>query len=187
MGMQFERGNIDGLVICRPCRFRDERGFFEELYQARRYREEGGIDAVFVQDNRSCSQRGTLRGLHYQRRHAQAKLVTCLRGVVFSVAVDLRRGSPSFGHWQGVRLEADAGTQFFIPAGFAHGFCVLSEEAEFFYKCSDLYVPAEERGLAWNDPALKIAWPLAAPLLSEKDRRHPRLSELPDADLPEPA
>ena len=130
-----------------------------------------------MQDNHSLSVRGTLRGLHYQAEPGQAKLVRVARGSVFDVAVDIRWGSPTFGKWVGVELSADNKRQLYIPVGFAHGFCVTSEVAEFLYKCSSYYAPDLERGIAWDDPALAIAWPADAPILSDRDRRHPRLAE----------
>ncbi len=175
---------LAGVFEITPRRFQDERGFFLERYNEARYRAHG-LDAVFVQDNHSRSARGTLRGLHFQRRHPQGKLVECLRGVVYDVVVDLRGGSPTFGQWLGIELAE--GRQLWIPPGLAHGFCVLSEEADFLYKCSDYYRPDDEGGLRWDDPDLGIAWPLrggALPLLSDKDRALPRLRDLGPDDLP---
>jgi len=185
MGVRFEKGRLDGLVICHPERYADSRGYFMELYHAERYAA-GGVDAAFVQDNRSFSCAGTVRGLHYQVPRMQAKLVMALRGTVVSVAVDIRRGSPTFGQWQAVELSADAGTQYFVPEGFAHGFCVLSDEAEVLYKCSALYARDDERGLLWDDPGIGIEWPVSRDkaVLSDKDLRHPRLSEMPPESLP---
>jgi dTDP-4-dehydrorhamnose 3,5-epimerase len=150
----------------------DARGFFKETWNARRFAE-AGIHAEFVQDNHSRSGRGTLRGLHYQVRQPQGKLVWVLSGAVFDVAVDLRRSSPTFGRWVGMRLDAEGHAMLWIPPGFAHGFYVLSETADFAYKCTDFYAPEHERAIVWNDPDLAIDWPLAeggAPVLSAKDR-----------------
>jgi len=156
----------------------DSRGFFYEAFQARRYAE-AGITGPFVQDNLSRSVRGTLRGLHFQEPRGQGKLVQVLRGTVWDVAVDVRRGSPRFGRWVGMELSEATPRQLWIPAGFAHGFCVLSESADFFYKCTELYAAECDRSIAWNDPAIGITWPLKEPLLSAKDRAAPRLAEAP--------
>ena len=159
---------LPGVLLLEPQVHRDARGFFLEVYQAARL-EECGIHARFVQHNQSRSARGTLRGLHWQYRRPQAKLVRVLSGEIFDVAVDIRRGSPTFGVWEGMHLSADNFRQTFIPEGFAHGFCVLSETADVEYKCSDYYAVGGEAGLPWNDPAIGIAWPVSAPLLSVKD------------------
>jgi dTDP-4-dehydrorhamnose 3,5-epimerase len=156
----------------------DSRGFFYESFQARRYAE-GGIPGPFVQDNLSRSAKGTLRGLHFQEPRAQGKLVQVLRGSVFDVAVDVRRGSPRFGRWVGIELSESQPRQLWIPPGFAHGFCVLSDSADFFYKCTELYAPDAERGIAWNDPAIGIRWPVERPFLSAKDQAAPRLDAAP--------
>ena len=142
---------------------------------------DGGIRAVFVQDNRSRSSQGVLRGLHYQLHKPQAKLVACTRGEIFDVAVDIRRGSPTYGKWAGAVLSEENSHQLFIPGGFAHGFCVLSETAEILYKCSEFYDPRDDRGVRWNDPELGVEWPVAEPVLSAKDADLPFLR---DADLP---
>lgn len=169
--------NLPGVLIIEPRVFRDERGFFLETYHAQRYRE-AGLDAAFVQDNHSRSTRGTLRGLHWQAERPQGKLVRVLVGEIYDVAVDIRPGSPTFGKWVGVTLSADNFRQAWIPPGFAHGFCVTSEVAEVEYKCTDFYDPPSERGLIWNDPEVAIAWPIQDPILSERDKKHPRLSAL---------
>ncbi len=176
----FERieTELPGVCILRPQVFRDARGFFLETYHAAKFAEVG-IHDRFVQDNHSRSMRGTLRGLHYQIQHPQAKLCRVIRGEVLDVAVDVRRGSPTFGRWTSAVLSAENMQQFYLPIGFAHGFVVLSNEAEFLYKCSDFYDPAGEQGVLWNDPSLAIDWGIAEPLLSEKDRRNPRLSDVP--------
>jgi dTDP-4-dehydrorhamnose 3,5-epimerase len=149
-----------------------------ETWQAARYAA-AGIPAAFVQDNLSRSVRGTLRGLHLQEPFAQGKLVFCLRGTVFDVAVDVRRGSPNFGRWFGAELSDENRRQMWVPAGFAHGFCVISESADFVYKCTELYHPETERGIAWNDPEIGIEWPIADPILSPRDREAPRLRDAP--------
>lgn len=181
--MKFTPLEIPDVVLVEPDVFGDARGFFTETFNARKY-EAGGIARVFVQDNFSYSLRGTLRGLHFQSRAPQAKLVFVLSGEVFDVAVDVRRSSPTFGRWCGRVLSGENHRQMFIPEGFAHGFCVLSESAQFLYKCSALYDPSDDCGVAWNDPAIGIEWPLAAPTLSEKDRRLPLLRDVPQALLP---
>ena len=164
---------LPDVLIIEPRVFRDDRGFFVETYHAPRYRA-AGIDADFVQDNHSRSVRGTLRGLHWQTApHPQAKLVRVLDGEILDVAVDVRTGSPTFGRWASVTLSADNFRQLFIPAGFAHGFLVVSARADIEYKCTDVYDPAAERGLMWDDPELGIEWPTAAPILSARDQGHP--------------
>ena len=170
---------IPEVLIVEPDVHRDGRGFFVETYQVEKYRA-GGIDPVFVQDNHSRSLARTVRGLHMQRRRPQAKLIRVIAGEIYDVAVDLRRGSPSFGQSVGVVLSADNFKQCYIPRGFAHGFCVLTGTAEVEYKCSDLYDPADEFGIAWNDPTLAIQWPVTDPLLSDRDKRNPPLSEVED-------
>jgi len=168
---------IPDVKLIKPRRFPDERGFFQQTYHADQYAA-AGIDAVFVQDNWSHSSRGVLRGLHYQFEHAQAKLVSVVRGEVFDVAVDMRRDSPTFGKWVGQTLSAENGHQLFVPKGFAHGFMVLSETADFFYKCSDYYAPGDEYGVLWNDSCIGIEWPLdIEPVVSDKDRVLPRLAD----------
>jgi dTDP-4-dehydrorhamnose 3,5-epimerase len=169
---------LPGVLLLEPKRFGDDRGFFMELFHAKRYAE-AGIPGPFVQDNFSRSAKGILRGLHFQQPHAQGKLVQVFAGAVYDVAVDVRRGSPTFGKWVGVELSADNRRQLWVPAGFAHGFCVLSESADFHYKCTDFYSPATEQGIAWNDPDLGIPWPVTAPLLSPKDAAAPRLKDAP--------
>jgi dTDP-4-dehydrorhamnose 3,5-epimerase len=175
--------SLEGVLIIEPGVFDDSRGFFMETYHRMRYLD-AGIDAGFVQDNLSFSVKNTLRGLHYQLPHSQAKLVQALTGEVFDVAVDIRRRSPTFGRWLGVFLSDENHRQIFIPAGFAHGFCVLSETAHVLYKCSDLYSPSDERGILWSDPDVGIEWPITCPVLSEKDGRYPLLSQVPSNHLP---
>jgi dTDP-4-dehydrorhamnose 3,5-epimerase len=176
--------DIPGLVVIEPRSFGDARGFFVETYHAQRYAALG-VDASFVQDNLSFSPRGVLRGLHFQLPRLQAKLVSVIAGEVLDVAVDIRRGSPTFGRWAAVLLDGDSRRQFFVPRGFAHGFCVLSDAAHFSYKCDDYYAPADERCIAWDDPDLAIRWPLSAPTLSAKDAAGVRLADIVPAALPE--
>ena len=168
---------LEGVLVIEPRVFADPRGFFFESYHADRYAA-AGLPARFVQDNHSCSAPRTLRGLHYQLRRPQGKLVRVLRGSIFDVAVDIRRGSPTFGRWVGVELSADNKRQLYVPPGYAHGFCVPDEASEVEYKCTDFYAAEDERGVVWNDPELGISWPVREPLLSEKDRTAPRLAEL---------
>ena len=177
--MRFLPTNLPGVVVVEPRVIRDERGFFLESYHQAKFRT-GGIDATFVQDNHSRSSRGTLRGLHAQLRDPQGKLVRVVAGEVWDVAVDIRRGSPTFARWVGVPLSAATLRALWVPPGFAHGFCVLSEHAEVEYKCTALYNPGDELVIAWNDPELAIAWPLREPLLSPRDRAAPRLAEVRD-------
>lgn len=151
-------GGIEGLCVIEPAVHGDARGYFMETYNQRDM-EEAGLDMVFVQDNQSCSTKGVLRGLHFQKEYPQGKLVRVIRGIVFDVAVDLRKGSATYGKWYGQMLSEDNKLQFYIPEGFAHGFLVLSDVAEFCYKCTDFYHPGDEGGLAWNDPAIGVKWP----------------------------
>jgi dTDP-4-dehydrorhamnose 3,5-epimerase len=168
---------LPGVLIVEPRVFGDGRGFFFESYQQRRYAE-AGIPGPFVQDNVSRSARGILRGLHFQHPRAQGKLVMVLAGSVFDVAVDVRRGSPTFGKWVGVELSGENKRQLWIPPGFAHGFCVTSESADFAYKCTDFYAPEHEHTVAWNDPRIGIRWPVEQPQLSTKDAAGKPLAEL---------
>lgn len=173
--MQATPTAIDGVLILEPRVFGDARGFFMESYNRQAFAAATGLDLDFVQDNHSRSRKGVLRGLHYQIEQAQGKLVRVTQGVVFDVAVDIRRSSPTFGRWVGVELSADNQRQLWVPAGMAHGFVVLSESADFLYKTTDYYAPQHERSIAWNDPEIGIDWPLAAhgvsePTLSDKDR-----------------
>ena len=170
---------IDGLLVIEPQVFKDARGYFVETYNEQRYRE-AGIDSVFVQDNQSCSSYGVVRGLHFQRPpYSQAKLVCCTVGRVLDVAVDLRKDSPTFGKWFSVELSDDNKRQFFIPRGFAHGFSVLSNQAIFTYKCDNLYHPEADGGILLSDPDLAIDWqvPEELRILSEKDKKHPKMAE----------
>jgi dTDP-4-dehydrorhamnose 3,5-epimerase len=168
--MQIEKTSLPGVLLITPRVFTDPRGFFFESYNQQKFRA-NGIDTVFVQDNHSKSARGTLRGLHFQLPPAaQVKLVRVVRGAIWDVVVDIRVGSPTFGQWFGVELSAENFRQIYIPIGFAHGFCVLSDEAEVLYKTSDFYSPSHERGIIWNDPALNVGWPVTEPLLSQRDQ-----------------
>lgn len=181
MSFRFSPHGLPGIVLIEETRRGDARGFFAETYKESAFRA-AGIPGPFVQDNHSRSARGVLRGLHYQiPPRAQGKLVRVVTGEIFDVAVDLRRGSPSFGRWTGVRLSADEGRMLWIPPGFAHGYVVLSETADFTYKVTAEYDASLERGVRWDDPAIGVEWPLAEPVLSERDRSQPPLAE---ADLP---
>lgn len=171
---------LPGVLIIEPKVFGDVRGFFIETFQVERYREIG-ITQPFVQDNHSRSQRGVLRGLHFQKTRPQGKLVRVSRGAVYDVAVDINPKSPTFGHHAGAELSDDNHRQLWIPAGYAHGFCVISEVADFEYKCTDFYFPEDEGGLIWNDPDVAIPWPIAQPSLSGKDIRLPTLRDLAQA------
>jgi dTDP-4-dehydrorhamnose 3,5-epimerase len=168
---------LPGVILVEPKVFGDARGHFFESYHAARYAE-AGIASEFVQDNVSRSVKGTLRGLHFQDPHPQGKLVYCARGAVFDVAVDIRKGSATFGEWFGAELSEDNHRQMWVPPGFAHGFCVLTDTADFFYKCTDFYHPEHDRGVAWDDPDIGVVWPVESPILSEKDRKLPRLRDL---------
>ncbi|HIU78973.1 MAG TPA: dTDP-4-dehydrorhamnose 3,5-epimerase [Candidatus Avilachnospira avicola] len=170
---------ISGLYVIEPTVFKDERGYFMEVYNKRDF-EEAGLDMDFVQDNQSMSVKGVLRGLHYQKQYPQGKLVRAIRGSVFDVAVDLRTHSQTYGMWYGVELTEENKKQFYIPEGFAHGFLVLSDVAEFSYKCTDFYHPGDEGGLIYNDPDIGVEWPISEGMeliLSEKDKKWGRLSE----------
>ena len=170
---------IDGVMIIEPKVFGDERGFFLETFQAERYAELAGIDLPFVQDNHSRSGKNVLRGLHFQKSKPQGKLVRVVRGEVFDVAVDIRKDSPTYGKWAGVLLSEDNKRQFWVPPGLAHGFVVLSESADFEYKCTDYYDPSDEGSLIWNDPDVGIEWPEGIePILSAKDQVALRLKDL---------
>jgi len=174
---------LEGLLIIKPDLFTDNRGFFTETFQARRY-SKAGIKPNFVQDNLSFSAKGTLRGLHFQINHPQAKLVHVISGEIFDVAVDLRPGSPTFGKWKGLLLSGDNRLQLYLPEGFAHGFFVLSDAAYFAYKCSAFYAPEDEGGILWSDPDIGIRWPAGSPIISNRDLNLPRLSSLGPDRLP---
>ena len=174
MAFQFEETKIPGVFIIQPQVFGDSRGYFMETYKKEQFVEHG-IDAEFVQDNESSSTKGVLRGLHFQKTHTQGKLVRVTHGEVFDVAVDVRPGSETYGQWVGVTLCAEKKNMFWVPAGFAHGFLVLSDTAEFVYKCTDIYDPSGEGGIPWNDPAIAVDWPKldCEYKTSEKDGKHP--------------
>ena len=181
----FTQTSIEGVIVVDVKSYGDDRGYFMETYKKLDFAA-GGIDVDFVQDNQSSSTRGVLRGLHFQINHPQSKLVRVVSGEVFDVAVDLREGSPTYGKWEGVVLSAENKRQFFIPRGFAHGFLVLSDTAEFCYKCDDIYHPNDEGGLMWNDPAIGIEWPAlqgdaefdaSKIVLSDKDKLHPAFAK----------
>ncbi|SHJ52849.1 dTDP-4-dehydrorhamnose 3,5-epimerase [Propionispora hippei] len=174
---------LSDVLIIEPKVFGDSRGFFQETWQKVRY-EEIGITEPFVQDNLSFSTRGVLRGLHYQNPNGQGKLVSVIQGEVYDVAVDIRVGSPTFGQWEGVHLSGENHRQLWVPPGFAHGFCVLSETVYFMYKCTDIYNPATEGGILWNDPDIGIEWPLQEVILSEKDKVYPLLRDVAIERLP---
>ncbi|RLA85081.1 MAG: dTDP-4-dehydrorhamnose 3,5-epimerase [Deltaproteobacteria bacterium] len=177
MPFRFRRLEIPEVVLIEPVVFSDERGFFMEVYKYSEF-SAFGITERFLQDNHSRSVKGVLRGLHYQNPpRAQGKLVRVLQGEIFDVAVDIRRGSPTYGKWVGVRLSSENRFMLYIPPGFAHGFCVLSDYAEVHYKVTDEYSPEHEAGIIWNDPEIGIDWPVESPILSERDSRWPRLSE----------
>ena len=181
--MKFVPSRLAGAMVIEPQVFGDARGFFYESYNAQKYKE-AGLDLRFVQSNVSRSARGVLRGLHYQWPNPQGKLVSVLEGEVFDVAVDIRRGSPTFGQWDGVVLSADNKRHFWIPEGFAHGFVVLSDYATFAYQCTALYDAAADAGVRWNDAALAIDWPVANPQLSGKDEKAPFLADVAPERLP---
>ena len=177
MPFRFKRLEIPDLILVEPAKFLDARGYFMETYKYSAFKEIG-IEELFLQDNCSYSKKGVLRGLHYQvPPKAQAKLVKCLRGKIFDVAVDIRRNSPTFGRWVGVILSGEEANMLYIPVGFAHGFLVLSEEAEVLYKVSNEYAPECERGIIWNDPQIGINWGIEKPVLSEKDKKWPTIKE----------
>jgi dTDP-4-dehydrorhamnose 3,5-epimerase len=182
MTWRVEKCVLPEVLLLTPQVFGDDRGFFLETYSERDFAA-AGITARFVQDNQSRSKRGVLRGLHYQLEHPQGKLVRVTRGKIFDVAADIRAGSPTFGKWVGVALDDEKRQAIWIPPGFAHGFCALSEEADVAYKATDFYTPSAERGVRWDDPLLGIQWPVEEPILSEKDRGYPLLSPT-SGDLP---
>jgi dTDP-4-dehydrorhamnose 3,5-epimerase len=180
--MEYTPTEIEDVLLIKPAIFTDDRGYFFESYRQSNFTE-GGLSVRFVQDNISLSRQNTLRGLHYQIKKPQDKLIMALRGEILDVAVDLRQSSPTFGKWVSCILSADNMHQLFIPRGFAHGFVVHSADALVHYKCSDYYYPDGERGLKWNDPALAIDWNIESPVLSEKDQSNPLLEDIPDEDL----
>ncbi|MCZ6783222.1 MAG: dTDP-4-dehydrorhamnose 3,5-epimerase [Proteobacteria bacterium] len=181
--MKFIPTELPGVIVIEPDVHGDERGFLLETYHQARYAE-GGVDAIFVQDNHSRSGKGALRGIHAQIRRPQGKLVRVVEGEVFDVALDIRRGAPTYGRHFSTLLSAENFRQLYIPPGFAHGFCVTTEVAQFEYKCTDFYDPGGEISIAWNDPDLGIRWPLPEPVLSDKDRNARRLRDFSDDELP---
>ena len=175
----FKKTEISGVYIIFPQVFGDNRGYFMETYNYDQFKE-AGLDMIFVQDNQSKSKKGVLRGLHFQKEHTQGKLLRVTKGAVFDVAVDLRKNSPTYGQWEGVILSEENKKQFFVPEGFAHGFLVISDEAEFTYKCTDFYDAEDEGGILWNDPDIGIKWPtegIEKLIFSDKDKKYPKLSE----------
>ena len=182
--MQRIETSIPGVLELQPKVFRDARGFFLETFHHAQFRELGIVE-TFVQDNHSCSRKGTLRGLHYQLRHPQTKLCRVVEGEVYDVVVDVRQGSPHFGKHASVLLSAERQNQIYVPAGFAHGYLALTEKVHFLYKCSDYYHPEDEYGVLWNDPQLKISWGVESPIVSEKDLHLRSLSSIPRECLPQ--
>lgn len=184
MSAKFFKTSLPGVFFIEPVVHEDPRGFFLETFHHRKYAE-AGIDQVFVQDNHSHSKQGILRGLHYQLRHPQGKLVFVLKGEIFDVAVDIRRGSPTFGQWVGATLSSANRRQMYVPEGFAHGFCILSEFADVLYKCTDFHNPEDDYGIVWSDATISIDWPVKkTPILSAKDSKFQSLIEIPKSDLP---
>ena len=181
--MNVKETKLAGVLVLEPDVFSDERGFFLETWNSARY-ENAGIQGPFVQDNISFSKKGVLRGLHFQYPQSQGKLIQVLSGEVVDIAVDIRVGSPTFGHWVSEVLSDANHRQIYIPQGFAHGYCVISETAVFSYKCTDFYNPATENGIIWNDPDLNIDWPIKEPILSPKDKEYPRLKDFQPDKLP---
>jgi dTDP-4-dehydrorhamnose 3,5-epimerase len=183
MSLQCHGTTFDEVILVEPQVFSDDRGFFLETYHQARYTQTG-IDPAFVQDNHSHSRKGSIRGLHYQLKHPQGKLIYAVTGRIFDVALDIRRGSPTFGKWCGVHLSAENKRQLFIPPGFAHGFSVLSDRADVIYKCTNFYTPGDEYGVLWRDPGLEIDWGVDQPIVSPKDLENPLLSRIPPDLLP---
>lgn len=185
-GMNVIPTDIEGVLVIEPQVFEDDRGCFLETYRVRQFKS-AGLDYTFVQDNLSFSVKNTLRGLHFQVTHPQAKLIQVISGEIFDVAVDIRSGSPTFARWVGIHLTEHKKQQVFIPEGFAHGFCVLSDSAHVTYKCSDYYYPDDEGGILWSDPTIGIDWPLNNPIISDKDNQLPCITEVSPQDLHNPA
>ena len=183
MAIKLTQLSISGIFLIEPACFADSRGFFMETFHQQKYKD-AGLDKKFVQDNHSHSSQNVLRGLHYQLENPQGKLIYTVTGEIFDVAVDIRRGSPTFGHWLGAILSAENKRQIYIPEGFAHGLVVTSESADVIYKCTDLYAPGDEYGVLWSDPALSIKWPVDTPVLSQKDQENPVINEIPKDHLP---
>jgi len=184
MDVNLKKLTLPGVFLVEPVCFEDNRGYFMETYHQKKYKS-AGIDQAFVQDNHSHSDRGVLRGLHYQLKHPQGKLIYAVTGTIFDVAVDIRKNSSTFGQWAGATLSAENKRQIYIPKGFAHGFVVLSESADVIYKCTDLYAPGDEYGVLWSDPKISIKWPVGTPLLSLKDQENPILNDICNDHLPE--
>ncbi len=183
MSIKCTETDLPGVLLVDPIVFNDPRGFFMETFHQKKYAE-AGINHTFIQDNYSHSTRGTLRGLHYQLKNPQGKLVYVITGEIYDIAVDIRRGSPGFGKWVGQYLSDKNRRQIFVPEGFAHGFCVISETADVLYKTTDLYNPDDEYGVLWSDPTIGIEWPVEMPVVSDKDKQFPGLKEVPETDLP---
>ncbi len=183
MPLQTLPTTLPGVMLFQPAVFPDDRGFFLETFNRKNYAVLG-LDRSFPQDNHSFSKRGVLRGLHYQLKHPQGKLLYVVQGEIFDVAADIRQGSPTFGQWFGATLTAENKQQLFVPEGFAHGFCVLSETAHVLYKCTDIFTPGDDYGILWSDPRIHIRWPISAPLLSTKDAQNPTLEQIPKHLLP---
>jgi dTDP-4-dehydrorhamnose 3,5-epimerase len=183
MSIKHIKTDIPGVLLLEPKVFEDSRGFFMETFHQKKYAE-AGIDHAFIQDNYSHSTQGTLRGLHYQHKHPQGKLIYVITGEIFDVAVDIRQGSPTFGQWVGQYLSDQNKRQIFIPEGFAHGFCVISETADVLYKATDLYNPDDEYGVLWSDPDIGIDWPVEVPIVSDKDKQYSRLRDALKTQLP---
>jgi len=181
--MILEETSLPGVVLLKPKVFGDARGFFLETYNKKRFLD-AGINTAFVQDNHSRSFRNVLRGLHYQLNHPQGKLVYVTHGSAFDVAVDIRRESETYGQWYGVELNDENHFQLYIPPGYAHGFCALSDVVDFNYKCTDIYHPEDEYGIIWNDPTINVAWPVSSPVLSNKDKQFPPLDMIASKNLP---
>ena len=184
MSLKHTQTELPGVILIEPDVYKDNRGYFMETYHREKYASTG-IEGLFVQDNHSHSTLGTIRGLHYQLKKPQGKLVYVIKGEIFDVSVDIRRGSPTFGAWTGVNLSDKNNHQVFVPKGFAHGFSVLSKTADVIYKCTDVYSPGDEYGVHWSDPDLRIDWKVEKPVLSEKDSQNPKLCDLPVALLPD--
>jgi dTDP-4-dehydrorhamnose 3,5-epimerase len=183
MSIKYIKTDIPGVMLLEPKVFKDSRGFFMETFHQNKYAEVG-IDHAFIQDNYSHSTQGTLRGLHYQLKHPQGKLIYVITGEIFDVAVDIRQGSPTFGQCVGEYLSDQNKRQIFIPEGFAHGFCVTSETADVLYKTTDLYNPDDEYGVLWSDPDIEIDWPVEVPIVSDKDKQYSRLKDALETQLP---
>lgn len=183
MTLKLINTSIPDVILIEPNVYNDSRGFFLETFHHRKYADVG-IDQLFVQDNYSHSKQGIIRGLHYQLIHPQGKLIFVMKGEIFDVAVDIRQGSPSFGQWFGTSLSAENKRQMYVPQGFAHGFCVLSESADVMYKCTDSYDAKDEHGIFWSDETIAIDWPVKTPILSDKDNGFQKLTEISENDLP---